>query len=632
VSMSDDARIARTTDARGDVADAARTATHWQAGRLPEGVRRGVPGLLAVLAGHRATFGLSVLFGVLNQACGIAATTLGAYTVVRALSGAGTGELWGLTGVVLALVVVRALANWLEAWISHELSFRILAQVRQWLYWAFDRLAPAGLLRRRSGDLVSTTLQDSESLEIFYAHTSIYIVVAGVVPPAAVVVLAFWSGWLALALLPWLVLACSVPLWLRARAAAHGRAVRERAAAVHVEIADLVQGLREVTVFGRGDDHRARVREATRELAGAQRRQALRGGLESGVTGLLVGCGTLTVLVVGVLGVSAGWLDLALLAPAVVLAAGAFGPVLTLLNVTRVWGITTAAADRVFDLLEEPAPVPDEGTRRLPADPGPVEVAYQGVSFRYDEAGRWAVREVDLVIPAGRTLALAGHTGAGKSTLGHLLLRWHDPQEGRVTVGGVDVRDLPRAELTRLVGHVPQDVFLLHDSIRANLELAAPEAGPEQIAAACAAAQVTPFLPRLPDGLDTVVGDRGARLSGGERQRVAIARALVRDTPVLVLDETSSQLDALSERDLQAALDRVRAGRTTLVIAHRLATLRAADLIAVLDRGRVVDVGTHEELLARCEVYERLVRSQADASALLTGVPETTGPAHMEGR
>ncbi|WP_344978901.1 ABC transporter ATP-binding protein [Streptosporangium fragile] len=615
------------------------TAERWEAGRLRAGApRRGLPGLLAVLAGHRRTFGLSVLAGVLNQACGIAAGTLGAFIVVRALGGAGTGELWRLTGLLLALVVVRAVATWVEAWLSHELSFRILAQVRQWLYWAFERIAPGGLLRRRAGDMVSTALQDSESLEIFYAHTSIYIAVAGIVPPAAVTVLVFWNGWLALALLPWLLLAYTVPLWLRARAAEQGRAVREKTAAVNVEVVDLVHGLREIAVFGRGADRRARVADATRDLAAAQRRQALRGGLETAVTALTVSAGTLSVLAAGVVQVAGGGLDSTTLAPAVVLAAGAFAPVLTLLNVTRVWGITSAAADRVFDLLEEPAPVPDDGTGDAPGEP--VEVTFHGVSFRYDgtragdsrpDGETWAVGDIDLTIPAGRTLALAGHTGAGKSTLGHLLLRFFDPQRGRVTLNGVDLRDLPYAELTRLVGHVPQDVFLLHDSIRANLELAAPDAAPEQIAAACDAAQVTSFLDRLPDGIDTVVGDRGARLSGGERQRVAIARALLRDAPVLVLDETSSQLDALSERDVQAALDRARAGRTTLVIAHRLATLRAADLIAVLERGRIADVGTHEELLARCEAYERLVRSQADTTVLLTGAPEAPIPRPSKG-
>jgi ATP-binding cassette subfamily B protein len=315
----------------------------------------------------------------------------------------------------------------------------------------------------------------------------------------------------------------------------------------------------------------------------------------------------------------------------VVLAAGAFGPITTLLNVTRVWGITSSAADRVFDVLEAPAPVPDDGTTVLPDDPPPLEIVFEDVGFRYTDDGPWVLDGVDLTVPAGTTVALAGATGAGKSTLAHLLLRWFDPQRGRITIGGVDLRDLPRTELTRLVGHVPQDVFLFHDTLAANLDLAAPEAGADRVRRACEDARVTPFLDRLPDGLETVVGERGARLSGGERQRVAVARALLKDSPVLVLDESSSQLDVLSERELQTALDRVRAGSTTLVIAHRLSTLRGADLVAVIDRGRIADIGSHADLLARCDPYRSLVKAQTDAAALLAAGP-AEGPGSHRGK
>ncbi|HEX2313257.1 MAG TPA: ABC transporter ATP-binding protein, partial [Thermomonospora sp.] len=594
----------------------ANESTRWQADRLPPG-RRGVAGLLHVLGGHRRAFALSVLFGALNQASGIAANVLGAVTVVKALTGTGTGTLWWLAAATLGLVVLRAVATWLEAWISHELSFRILADVRQWLYWAFERIAPGGLVRARTGDLASRTLHDSESLEIFYAHTSIYIALAATLPPVALVALAFVDPRLALVLLPWLVASASVPLWLRSRGRRQGRRVRELTARINVEVVDLVQGLRETVSFGAGERRLADLAAAGDRLARAQHRQAARGGLETAAGGLLVSGGTLAVLGTGVWLVSRDALPVEWLAPAVVLAAGAFGPITTLLNVTRVWGITSSAADRVFDVLETPAPVPDDGRITLPPDPGPLEIVFEGVGFRYADDGPWVLDGVDLTVPAGTTVALAGVTGAGKSTLAHLLLRWFDPQRGRITLGGVDLRDLPREELTRLVGHVPQDVFLFHDTLAANLELAAPGAGDARLRRACDDARVTPFLERLPDGADTVVGERGARLSGGERQRVAVARALLKDSPVLVLDESSSQLDVLSEREVQTALERVRAGRTTLVIAHRLSTLRGADLVAVLDQGRIADVGSHADLLARCAPYRSLVQAQADAAALL---------------
>ncbi|NAS26783.1 ATP-binding cassette domain-containing protein [Herbidospora sp. NEAU-GS84] len=581
-------------------------------------MRRGTAGLLRVLSGHLRPFGISVLFAVVNQAAGMGAVVLAAATAGQALSGA--ADLWPLFWWTLGLTAVRAVANWVESWISHELSFRVLAQVRQWLYQAFARIAPGGLIRRRGGDLVVRALRDSESLEIFYAHTSIYVAAALVVAPAALAAMAMiGGGWAALVLLPWMAASAAVPLALRRAGARHGGDLTDALTELNVEVTDLVQGLREILSFGRGADRLDRLRDADRRLAAAQRRQARRAGLETVAGGAAIGGASLSVLATGL---HTGLPAPALLA-SVALAGAAFTPITMLLNVTRVWGLTSSSADRVFDLLEEPAAVPDTGRAPLPVLTGPPAVEFDEVVFGYDET-RPVLRGVSLTVPGGTTLALAGATGAGKSTLAHLLLRHFDPASGTVRIGGADLRDLPVDDLTELVCHVPQEAFLFHDTLRANLELARPGASAEDVAQACADARVTPFLDRLPDGLDTVVGERGAALSGGERQRVAIARALLRDRPVLVLDESSSQLDALSEHELQAALDRVRNGRTTLVIAHRLTTLRHADLVAVLDHGRIADLGRHAELMARCAPYRRLVQAQADAAALLDGRPVPT--------
>ncbi|MGH8933388.1 MAG: ABC transporter ATP-binding protein [Egibacteraceae bacterium] len=587
-----------------------RESRGWEPGQAdlgPEGAR-GLRGMLVILRSYLAPFSVSVACGVANQGLAVATNTLGAYLVASAIVGRPVERLWPLVAVLAVLVLARAGAAYLEIWIPHEMAFRLLAEVRYWLYWAFERLAPGRLAHRRSGDLVARAMTDSEGMEMFYAHTLIYVSTAIVLTPILVVALAVVHPLLALALLPMLALACSAPFLLRRANARHGRALRERVAEVNADVVDAVQGLREVVAFGQGPGRLELIRRRSTELAHAQMVQGARAGSETALTTTLVSLGTLVVALVGANLVIDGRLELVMFPVAVVLGLGCFQPAITLFNATKVWGITYASADRVFAILDQPAPVPDAGTS-APVDVEPA-VRFDGVSFRYHPDGPWAVRDASFEIAPGETVALVGHSGAGKSTLAHLLLRFWDPASGAVRIGGHDLRDLTQERLYELVAFVPQDVFLFHNSVSWNIALGRPESTDAEIRRCVAAAQAADFIAGLPEGGDTMVGERGARLSGGERQRVAIARALLRDAPILVLDESVSMLDAISERDLQRAVAEVRAGRTALVIAHRLSTILAADRIVVLEQGHVVGTGTHPDLLATCPAYSRLVDAQ----------------------
>jgi len=290
------------------------------------------------------------------------------------------------------------------------------------------------------------------------------------------------------------------------------------------------------------------------------------------------------------------------------LQAGIFRPLMGLLNVGAQWVASMALFSRVFEYLDLVPDVPAP-THPVLLDPASVRgsVAIEGVTLRYPGADRDAVAGLTLAVPAGSTLALVGATGSGKSTVAGLLARLHDPDAGRVTVDGVDVRDLDPDVLASIVGVVSQESYLVHASVRDNLLLARPEASEGELWAALAAAQVADLVASLPDGLDTVVGARGHRFSGGEQQRLAVARTILRDPPVLVLDEATSALDTSTERALQRALDELARGRTTITIAHRLSTVRDADRIAVLDAGRLVESGTHDELVAAGGRYAGLV-------------------------
>jgi ATP-binding cassette subfamily B protein len=286
-----------------------------------------------------------------------------------------------------------------------------------------------------------------------------------------------------------------------------------------------------------------------------------------------------------------------------------FFPIQSLLGVAVDIQSSGALFERIFEYLD--LPVDLEPGERAPADVQ-GELRFDDVWFRYedegdDEEAGWTLADIDLTVPAGTTLALVGETGSGKTTLGYLAARLYDPERGAVRLDGTDLRELTFASLTDAIGVVSQETYLFHASVRENLRFARPDATDEAVEEAARAAQVHDTIAALPDGYDTVVGERGFRFSGGERQRIAIARTILRNPPVLVLDEATSALDVQTERAVGEALDALAAGRTTLVIAHRLSTVRDADRIAVLDRGRVVETGTHDELLAAGGRYAELV-------------------------
>ncbi|HVN64978.1 MAG TPA: ABC transporter ATP-binding protein [Candidatus Binataceae bacterium] len=262
-----------------------------------------------------------------------------------------------------------------------------------------------------------------------------------------------------------------------------------------------------------------------------------------------------------------------------------------------------AAAERVFEMMDEPAEVPDDPAG-AELSPGSHSVAFEGVSFRYGDV--WVLHGINLEIGAGKVVALVGMSGGGKSTLADLIPRFYDVQEGRVTVDGIDVRKIKIASLRSQIGLVTQSTFLFNDTVKANIAYGSESKNLDRVIAAAKLANAHDFISRLPDGYDTVVGELGVRLSGGERQRIAIARALLKDAPILILDEATSSLDSEAERSVQDALERLMENRTTLVIAHRLSTVRRADRIVVVVHGRIVEEGTHDELFARGREYRKL--------------------------
>ena len=624
--------------------------------------------LLRHVVPWKARLSLVLVFGIVRVVALIGVGVVGALAVAAVKH----GEPYTQHLVVLAVIAPLAgVLHWLESWFAHDMAFRMLAEMRIALYEKLDRLAPAYLVRRRTGDLVAMATHDVELVEYFFAHTVAPFFVA-VLVPAVVIGTLGWFGWpMAAALLPFLAVVALSPFLARHRIDALGSRAREALGDLNAHAVDTIQGLGEIIAFQRTE---ARGAEFTARI---ERHVGLRLPFFSDLTRqtaileAATGLGGLVVVVTGARLTASGALDPAILPMLTLLAMSAFLPVSEIAHIGRQLADTLGATRRLYAVHNEaeavrdgpgvdvpPGPEPEskygsgsvgdgdgDGARLrlrgsvspdsgrvghgggtpsgprgglgsgLSARPGGVEIEVRGVTFSYFRNRRLALDGATFTVPAGRTVALVGPSGAGKTTTAHLLMRFWDPDSGTIRLDGFDLREYRLDDLRERVALVTQDTYLFNETLRSNILLAKPEATGAELDAAVRRASLSAFVEALPEGLDTRVGERGVRLSGGQRQRVAIARAFLKDAPVLILDEATSHLDAVNEQAVRHALEALMSERTTIVIAHRLSTVRNADRIVVLDEGRTGEIGSHDDLVARGGLYSRLVGRQMGAAA-----------------
>ncbi len=568
--------------------------------------------LLKFASSWKGRLATTFTLGVLRVLAFIGVSLISAMAAVAVKTGADYSNWLIALGIV---AVAAAVLHWLESWLAHDMAFRMLSEMRLELFRKLDSLAPAFMLRRRSGDLINLATHDIEMVEYFFAHTITPFFVALLVPSLVLVLLAGFDITLALGLLPFLILVVFMPIALRGRIDRLAGRARQLLGALSAHTVESLQGLGELLAYQATpkrreqfvglieQHHRERIpffKEMVRQMV---------------ITDLLTVMAGLAVILISVTLVASGKLDAVYLPLLALASMAAFLPVVEIADAGRQLAETFAATNRLIQVHDSRPAVSDNtlqaGSPKQTLPEGQaLDIEFDQLLFRYEEQDAPALNQITLKIPAGSTVAIVGASGAGKSTIAHLLLRFWDPQQGQIRIAGHDIRDLSLDHLRLHVALVAQDTYLFNDSLRANLLMAKPGATDAELLQAVQRAELHEFVARLPQGLDTRVGERGYALSGGQRQRVSIARAFLRDAPILVLDEATSHLDAISEQAVHRALKELMQDRTTLVIAHRLATVREADQIVVMNEGQLLEQGTHEELLEKRAAYAQLLQYQ----------------------
>jgi len=565
--------------------------------------------LLVYLRPYRGLTALAVLLLLAGAGLALVGPVLTQRALDVAIPARDTGLLGTLAILFLAALVLEFIVEYGQTLLTTYLGQRVMYDLRMQIFGHLQRLSISYFDRNPVGRLMTRVTSDVETLNELFS-SGVVTVFGDVFTLLAIMTMMLWIDW-RLALVTFAV----IPLvWLTARI--FRRRVRQAFGDIRVRLARLnaylqerLSGMRVVQLFGREADSAARFAELNQEHLEAHRRSITIYAVFFPVVELLTAVAMALLLYYGGLRALGGTITVGVLAAFIQLTRRFFQPLQDLSEKFNLLQSAMASSERVFALLDQPVTVLEPlNPVRLP-EPVRGEVRFEGVWFRYSPEGPWVLRDVSFTASPGQTIALVGHTGAGKTTIVNLLLRFYDPDRGRILIDGVDIRQLSTSDLRSLIGFVQQDLFLFAGDIQHNLTLDAP-IPPEAARQAARRVGADRFIERLPAGYDHRLGERGRSLSVGERQLLSFARALALDPTILVLDEATSSVDAQAEGQIQRAIAELMTGRTSLVVAHRLSTILHADEILVLQHGEIRERGSHRELLAQQGLYERLYQLQ----------------------
>ena len=586
--------------------------------------------LFGLTRGVRLRILIAAALGLIAVGAGVSRLAVSGVVIYRVLAGQASFSALALPlSIIAALIVVRSLFQYWQNAVSHHTANIVKIRLRHDVYEHALKLGPGYFDRNRTGDVVLTLVEGIERLETFFGQYLSQIIVAVIAPMAIFAYMVTLDLYIALIFFVFAFLTLAVPAmfnrWNRDSSFRRRKAYGELGS----DFLDSVQGLATLKAFGQSKSRGIALSQRAHRLYRSTMGVVAANGATSGASIFFMATGAAVALAVGAVRVSSGDMELRPLLIVLMLGVEVFRPMRELANLYHQGMNVLASMQSVFGIMDEPVEVVDSGSvADRPVPEVRPEVSFEGVTFGYDGGQRHALQDVSFELREGETLGVVGASGAGKSTLVWLMYRFYDPQAGSIRLGGRDLRELPLRTIRDNISVVTQDTYLFHGTVADNLRFGKPDATPRELEEAARAANAHEFISHLPHGYDTLVGERAVRLSGGQRQRLAIARALLKDSPILLLDEALSSVDAENESVIQGALDRLMENRTTLVIAHRLSSVINADRILVLNEGRTVEIGTHAELIAADGTYAGLMRQQTQMGVgeVASGAAEMARP------
>ncbi|WP_147623459.1 thiol reductant ABC exporter subunit CydC [Treponema denticola] len=536
---------------------------------------------------YKKEFIISIIYGIFNSVFALLTVLTGAYIASAALFKMSTGKILYLFIPLIIFIIGKGLFAFLEMYECHLVSYGVIEKIRNLLYDSISKTAPQSTGKKRSGSITSVFVEDVEATEVFYAHTAGSYIIAFVCTVLYLTALSFLSFKISAAVFAACILVAAVPYFFNPITKKIGEEIRDGLAEVNAEAVDTVQGLREILIFGKEKKYIEKVTADTLRLNKKEIRDGRFKGLHSLIINLITSAVLISTILLAHSEVIAGSLKPEMVSVVIIFSLFAFVPIMSVSVTAGAMNISNGAAKRILDILEEEPAVKDRVPyipQNKPSLKGNIE--FKDVKFSY-EKGTEVLHGVNFTVKAGESIALTGESGAGKSTIANLLMRFYEPDSGAIYIDGKNIKDIHQNSLRDIIAYVPQDVYLFNKTIKENISLACPDASDEEIKQAAKVAMADGFIKRLEQGYDTNVGERGVQLSGGEKQRIAIARAVLKNSPILLMDEAVSNLDSESEALFRQALNNIRKNKTIITIAHRPSTIKEADRAIKIENGKI---------------------------------------------